>query len=110
MRVRLILENGGHALTKRVDLTEAPIVGAVVEADRERKANAVEEDPESGESRVYLTEDAEDMAVRVLPLAHMAYVDLMKADGWEVEGEEELMAWLRHRVRRQRHVGPIAQN
>ncbi|WP_437751511.1 hypothetical protein [Sorangium sp. So ce1389] len=110
MRVRLILENGGHALTKLADLTEAPVVGAMVEADREREVNAVEEDPESAELRVHLKEDAEDVAVRILPQAHVAYIELMKREGWEVEAEDELMAWLRHRVRRQRHVGPIAQN
>ncbi len=110
MRVRLILENNGHAMTKVAELTHAPEVGATVEFDRPRRVNSVEEDAERGEVRVYLSEDAEDLAVQMLPQAHMAYIEVMKAEGWEVEGEDELMAWLKHRVRRQRHTGPVAQN
>ncbi|WP_437820085.1 hypothetical protein [Sorangium sp. So ce1078] len=110
MRAQLILENGGHAMTKVVELTEAPAVGAMVESDRPRKVSSVEEDAERGEVRVYLAEDSEDLAVQMLPQAHMAYIELMKAEGWEVEGEDELMAWLKHRVRRQRYTGHIAPN
>ncbi|WP_437574559.1 hypothetical protein [Sorangium sp. So ce887] len=97
-------------MTKVVEITKVPRVDSTVEADRQRKVNAVEEDAERGEVRVSLSEDAEDLAVQILPQAHMAYIELMKREGWEVEGEEELMAWLKHRVRRQRHTGPIAQN
>ncbi|WP_234023805.1 hypothetical protein [Sorangium cellulosum] len=97
-------------MTKVVELTESPKVGAKVEFDRPRKVSAVEVDAERGEVRVCLTEDAEDLAIQILPQAHMAYIELMKRDGWEIDAEDELMAWLKHRVRRQRHVGPVAQN
>ncbi|XXY52889.1 hypothetical protein WME91_17330 [Sorangium sp. So ce269] len=97
-------------MTNVTELTQTPAVGATVEFDRPRKVNSVEEDAARGEVRVYLSEDAEDLAVQILPQAHMAYIELMKAKGWEVEGEDELMAWLKHRIRRQRHAGPVAQN
>ncbi|WP_437576435.1 hypothetical protein [Sorangium sp. So ce887] len=37
MRVRLILENGGNVITKRVELPEAPAVATIVMAERERR-------------------------------------------------------------------------
>ncbi|WP_437338472.1 hypothetical protein [Sorangium sp. So ce394] len=37
MRVRLILENGGHTLSKLVELPDAPAVGSTVQVDRERR-------------------------------------------------------------------------
>jgi hypothetical protein len=102
MRVRLILDNGGHTLSKRVDLDEAPAVGSVVLADRERRVVSVEPNPERSEVDVYLREDALDLKMQVTPEAHLAYIELMKRDGWNVEGDEELRVWLMHRIDRQR--------
>ncbi|WP_437601907.1 hypothetical protein WMF28_09900 [Sorangium sp. So ce590] len=42
MRARLILEHGGHSITKRVELPEVPAVGAVVLAERERRLGGAE--------------------------------------------------------------------
>ncbi|WP_437955551.1 hypothetical protein WME76_29090 [Sorangium sp. So ce119] len=85
MRVRLILENGGHDLTKVVEMDEAPAVGLGVMAERERSVVSVEHDAARGETDVYLREDALDLKMQTLPEAHLAYFDLMKGDGWEIE-------------------------
>ncbi|WP_437523242.1 hypothetical protein WME79_33730 [Sorangium sp. So ce726] len=71
MRVRLILENGGHAITKRV---EVPAVGSLVLADRERRVVSVEPVAERGQADVYLREDADDLATQIDPAAHLAFV------------------------------------
>lgn len=101
MRVRLILENGGHTLSKVVELAEAPAVGSIVLADRERRVVSVEPVAERGEVDVYLREDGDDLKMQIIPEAHLALVELMKLDGWDVEEEAGLRAWLRHRIDRQ---------
>ncbi|KYG07428.1 hypothetical protein BE21_02520 [Sorangium cellulosum] len=98
MRVRLIIENGGRAVSKFVDLPEVPSVGALVQADRTRRVVGVELAAEHGEHAIYLAEDATDLAVYIQPAAHLARLDAMKADGWEVEDEDALRAWLRERL------------
>ncbi|WP_437478980.1 hypothetical protein WME75_31740 [Sorangium sp. So ce1014] len=42
MRVRLILENGGRAITKRLHLSEVPAVGSFVLAERAGMVVSVE--------------------------------------------------------------------
>lgn len=37
----------------------------------------------------------------------MAHIDRMKAEGWEIEGEQVLRAWLAHRIDRQDGDGPV---
>lgn len=98
MRVRRILENGGHAISKRVELLDAPAVGAIVQADRERRVADVELDAATGEAVVYLVEDADDLAVQIDAAAHLARLDAMKAAGWEIEDEETLRVWLQERL------------
>ncbi|WP_437970514.1 hypothetical protein WMF04_15035 [Sorangium sp. So ce260] len=110
MRVRLILENGGHAITKRLHLAEAPAVGSFVLADRERYVVSVERVVERDEFDVYLREDGDDLSMQVIPETHLAHIELMKEDGWEVEEEDELMAWLEDRLRRQDGDEPVGQN
>ncbi|WP_437786666.1 hypothetical protein [Sorangium sp. So ce1097] len=110
MRVRLILENGGHDLTKVVEIDEAPAVGAIVLADRERPIVSVELDADRGQADVYLREDADDLAVQLVAAAHMAHIDRMKAEGWEIEGEQVLRGWLTHRIERQDGDEPVALN
>ncbi|HTN86568.1 MAG TPA: hypothetical protein VL242_22865 [Sorangium sp.] len=56
---------------------------------------------ETDEHAVYLAEDAPDLAVYVQPAAHLARLDAMKADGWEVEDEQTLRACLRKWIDRQ---------
>ncbi|WP_438019650.1 hypothetical protein WMF18_11510 [Sorangium sp. So ce315] len=107
MRARLILENGGHTLSKRVDLDEVPAVGSIVLADRERRVVSVEPVDERGEVAVYLREDADDLMLQVVPEAHLARIELMKRDGWEVEEEDALMEWLMHRIDRQDEDEPV---
>lgn len=109
MRVRLILENGGHALSKRLDMPEAPAVGSIVLADRERRVADVELAAD-GVADVYLKEDADDLAVQLSPVAHLARLDAMLAAGWDVEREEELRAWLMRRIERQGRPGPVTQH
>jgi hypothetical protein len=101
MRVRLIIENGGRAVSKLVDLPEVPSVGALVQADRARRVAGVELAAGSDEHAVYLAEDATDLAVYVQPTAHLARLDAMKGDGWEIDDEEALRAWLRERIARE---------
>lgn len=98
MRVRLILENGGHAITKRLDLPEAPAVDAIVLADRGRRVVSVGPDAGRGEVDVYLREDADDLKMQIIPEAHLAFIEFMKRDGWEIEDEAALWAWMRRRV------------
>ncbi|WP_438026382.1 hypothetical protein [Sorangium sp. So ce233] len=107
MRARLILEHGGHAITKLVDLPEAPAVGATVMAERERSVVSVESDAARGETDVYLREDALDLKMQTIPEAHLAYIELMKGDGWEVEEEVALTTWLRHQIARQDDDEPV---
>ncbi|WP_437963134.1 hypothetical protein WMF04_25685 [Sorangium sp. So ce260] len=107
MRVRLILENGGHDLTKVVEMNEAPAVGAIVLADRERHVASVEHVAERDETNVYLREDAGDLSVQLDAAAHLTHIDMMKAEGWEIEGEQVLRAWLMHRIERQGTDGPV---
>ncbi|KYF90953.1 hypothetical protein BE20_03490 [Sorangium cellulosum] len=61
MRARLILEHGGHSITKRVELPETPAVGSVVMAEREREVVSVERDAARDEADVYLREDGDDL-------------------------------------------------
>ncbi|XXY49162.1 hypothetical protein WME91_55055 [Sorangium sp. So ce269] len=110
MRARLILEHGGHAITKHADLPEAPAVGSVVMAERERQVVSVEHDAARGEVDVYLREDALDFHMQTLPEAHLAYLDLMKGDGWDIEDETVLRVELRHLIDRQDDEVTIAQN
>lgn len=74
MRVRLILEHGGHSITKRLELPEAPAIGSIVVADRERRVVSVERDAGRGEVDVYLREDGDDLKMQVIPEAHVAYI------------------------------------
>lgn len=110
MRARPILESGGHAITKRVEVDEAPAVGSVVLADRERCVTSVEHVAERGEADVCLREDALDLKMQTIPDAHLAYIDLMKRDGWEVEDEVALTTLLRHQVDRQDEDEPVELN
>ncbi|AGP42391.1 hypothetical protein BE04_14775 [Sorangium cellulosum] len=110
MRLRLILEHGGHAITKRVELPEVPAVGSVVLADRERRVVSVAPVAERGDVDVYVREDGDDIKMQVIPEAHLAYVELMKRDGWDVEEEAALRAWLRERISRQGRDGPVDLN
>lgn len=41
---------------------------------------------------------------------HLAYIDLMKRDGWEVEEEPALTTWLRHQIDRQGEDEPAEPN
>ncbi|KYF90283.1 hypothetical protein BE20_18205 [Sorangium cellulosum] len=110
MQARLILEHGGHAITKRVELTEAPAVGSVVMAERERAVVSVEHDAARGETDVYLRKDALDLKMQTLPEAHLAYLELMKGDGWEIEDETVLRVELRHLIDRQDEDEPVDPN
>ncbi|WP_437987521.1 hypothetical protein [Sorangium sp. So ce117] len=74
MRVRLILENGGHTLSKVVELPEVPAVGSRVLVDRERRVVSVESDAGRGEVDVYLREDGDDLKMQIIPEAHLAFV------------------------------------
>ncbi|WP_437477846.1 hypothetical protein WME75_35295 [Sorangium sp. So ce1014] len=109
MRVRLMLENGGHAITKRPHLSEVPAVGSFVLAERARMVVSVELRAERGEADVYLREDADDLMMQVIPEAHLAHIELMKRYGWDVEEEVALMTWLRHRIERHDDE-PVGQN
>ncbi|XYH95406.1 hypothetical protein ACMHYB_47640 [Sorangium sp. So ce1128] len=110
MRARLILEHGGHAITKHLELPEAPAVGSVVMAERERSVVSVEHDAARGDVDVYLHEDALDLKMQTIPEARLAYLDLMKVDGWEIEDEAVLRVELRHLIDRQDDEVTIAQN
>ncbi|WP_157907225.1 hypothetical protein [Sorangium cellulosum] len=44
------------------------------------------------------------------PAAHLAHVDWMKRDGWDVEDEPTLRAWLTHRIERQDEDGSVDLN
>ncbi|WP_437281735.1 hypothetical protein WME90_14620 [Sorangium sp. So ce375] len=110
MRARLILEHGGHAITKRVELPEVPAVGAVVLAERERSVVSVEHDAARVETDLYLREDALDLKAQTIPEAHLAYIDLMKGGGWEVEDDVALTTLLRHQVDQQDEDEPIELN
>ncbi|WP_437757195.1 hypothetical protein [Sorangium sp. So ce1389] len=110
MQARLILEHGGHAITKRLDLPEAPAVGAVVMAERERQVVSVEHDAAHDETDVYLREDALDLKMQTIPEAHLACLDLMGRDGWEIEGEIALRTLLRHQIDCQDDDDPVALN
>src|SRR5688572_27487627 len=67
MRARLILEHGGHSITKRVELPEAPAVGSIVLAERERSVVSVEPNPGRSELDAYLREDGDDIKMQVSP-------------------------------------------
>ncbi|MGK3990235.1 hypothetical protein WME99_44740 [Sorangium sp. So ce136] len=110
MRARLILEHNGHAITKRVALPDEPAVGSVIMAERERGVVSVEHDTAHGEADVYLREDALDLKMQTIPEAHLAYIELMKGDGWEVEEEVALTTWLRHQIARQDEEEPAEPN
>ncbi|WP_437478976.1 hypothetical protein WME75_31705 [Sorangium sp. So ce1014] len=110
MRVRLILENGGHAITKRLHLSEVPAVGSFLLAERARMVVSVEIHAERGEADVYLREDADDLLMQVIPEAHLAHIELMKRYGWDVEEEAALRAWLMLRIDRQDEDEPADQN
>ncbi|WP_437958411.1 hypothetical protein WME76_01300 [Sorangium sp. So ce119] len=101
MRVRLILENGGHAMSKVVELPRVPAIGSTIRVDRERRVVLLKTDAGRSEVDVYLREDADDLMRQVFPEAHLAHVELMKRDGWDVEDEEELRAWLTRRISQQ---------
>ncbi|KYF69312.1 hypothetical protein [Sorangium cellulosum] len=101
MRVRLILENGGHTLPKVVELPRVPAVGSTIQVDRERRVVLLKTDAGRSGVDVYLREDADDLLMQITPEAHLAFVELMKRDGWDVEDEEELRVWLTHRINRQ---------
>ncbi|WP_437925124.1 hypothetical protein WMF37_39760 [Sorangium sp. So ce291] len=85
-------------------------MGSIVLADRERRVVDVERDNERGEVVVYLREDAEDLAMQVDPTAHLTHIEIMKTEGWDVEGGAELRALLRERIAQQDGGGPAAQN
>ncbi|WP_437726896.1 hypothetical protein [Sorangium sp. So ce861] len=110
MHVRFIIENGGRAASKLLDLPEVPPVGTLFQADRIRRAMCVTFDAERGEYAVYLAECAFDLAVYLQPAAHLERLDELKADGWAVEREAELRAWLIERIDRQNGGGPAAQS
>ncbi|WP_437712165.1 hypothetical protein WMF45_42380 [Sorangium sp. So ce448] len=101
MRVRLILENGGHTLSKVVELPEAPATGSTVQVDRERRVVSVELDAERGQADVYLSEDAKDLMWQIVPTFKLAFVERMRLDGWVAEDEEALCEWLTLRLNRQ---------
>jgi hypothetical protein len=107
MRVRLILENGGHPLSKVVDLPEAPTVGSTMRVDRERRVVSVEPVAERGEVDVYLREDADDLMWQIVPMMRLAFVERMRLDGWVVEDEEALCEWLTLRINRQAKDEPV---
>ena len=110
MRARLILEHGGHAITKRVELAEAPAVGSAIMAERERSVLSVEYDAVREETDVCLREDALDLKMQTIPEAHLAYLDLMNGDGWEIEDETVLRVELRHVIDRQDEDEPAPLN
>ncbi|XXT17947.1 hypothetical protein WME94_47740 [Sorangium sp. So ce429] len=72
--MRLILENGGHTLSKVVELPEAPAVGAIVLADHERRVASVEYVAQRGEVDAYLQEDADDLSVQFDDAAHLTHI------------------------------------
>ncbi|WP_437727006.1 hypothetical protein [Sorangium sp. So ce861] len=47
------------------------------------------------------------LKMQVIPEAHLAFVELMKRDGWDVEDEPALQAWLTHRINRQDEDEPV---
>ncbi|WP_433927021.1 hypothetical protein AB3662_28935 [Sorangium cellulosum] len=72
----------------------------MVLADRERAIVSVELDAERGEADAYLREDGDDLAMQINAAAHVARIARMKADGWNVEDEAALRAWLMYRIDR----------
>lgn len=100
-RLRLVLENGGHAPPKHLDVSEAPTVGSVVLADRDRRVAAVEPGADGVEAAVYLAEDLDDLALYVDAVAHLDHLDRMKADGLDVEYKRTLLALRQDRIIRQ---------
>ncbi|WP_437574830.1 hypothetical protein [Sorangium sp. So ce887] len=112
MRVRIILENVGHTMSKLIELPEPPKVGDVVTVDRgrQRVVGRVEHEPETDVHVVSLTEDEYDLEIYLHPRIHLEHLAGMMEDGWEIEGEEELRRELRERLSRQGDPGPIAQN
>ncbi|WP_437765395.1 hypothetical protein WMF27_30195 [Sorangium sp. So ce281] len=67
-------------------------------------------DTECGEAHVDLAEGIKELVTQRLPEAHLAYIELMKRDGRDVEEETALIAWVRHQVDRQDDEVTIAQN
>ncbi|WP_437855122.1 hypothetical protein [Sorangium sp. So ce363] len=110
MRVRLILESGGHTLSKVVELPRVPAIGSTIRVDRERRVVLLKTDAGRSEVDVYLCEDADDLLMQITPEVHLAFVELMKRDGWDVEDEEELRVWLTQRINRQNEDEPVELN
>ncbi|WP_437692809.1 hypothetical protein [Sorangium sp. So ce176] len=44
-------------------------------------------DAERGQADVYLREDGDDLKIQVIPEARLAYIGLMKRDGWKIVEE-----------------------
>ncbi|MGK3986027.1 hypothetical protein WME99_23480 [Sorangium sp. So ce136] len=107
MRAQLILEHGGHAITKRLELPETPVVGSVVMAEREREVVSVEHHAAGDGVDVYLREDMLDLKMQTIPEAHLAYLELMKGDGWEIEEEMALRVEFRHLIDRLHEDEPV---
>lgn len=101
MRVRLILENGGHAMTKLVDVAGLPVVGSVFAEDRPRYVSHLSFNVERGVTDVYLQEDEHDLATQAMPDRHLARLEFMRAARWEVEDETDLRAQLQAMMHQQ---------
>ncbi|KYF71292.1 hypothetical protein BE17_24255 [Sorangium cellulosum] len=71
---------------------------------------SIEPVAERGEVDVYLREDADDLMWQIVPKFKLAFVECMRLDGWKVEDDEALCAWLTHRINRQREDEPDDQS
>ncbi|WP_437963140.1 hypothetical protein WMF04_25720 [Sorangium sp. So ce260] len=67
----------------------------------QRRVVSVKHNAARGQACVYVREDALDLKMQAIPEAHLAYIELMKRDGWEIEEEAALRAWRRYRIDRQ---------
>jgi hypothetical protein len=81
-------------MSKLVELDAAPSVGARVKAHRERQVDGVRFDAERDEHVVTLAEDDTDRGIYDDPEVHMAHLDAMTADGWQIEAERALRVYL----------------
>ncbi|WP_437817122.1 hypothetical protein [Sorangium sp. So ce1078] len=72
-------------------------MGALILAGRERRVVSVEQHAGRGETDVCLCEDVADLMMHIDAAAHLACVELMKRDWWEIE-KEALRVCLRERI------------
>jgi hypothetical protein len=92
MRVKLILNNKSHPMSKFIEMPQAPTLGMSIVTDngRRRTVGWVEYSDDAKHYTAGLDEDEQDRAIYGEPRLRVGHLDAMKEHGWFIANEQLL--------------------